>query len=111
MRPFYAVEGDGFRQMVKILNPACDIKTRKVYLNIVKQKYTEALAIVKSALKAANYFALTFDLWTSLAKHAYITVTCHWIDSDFNMQHAVLGTQEMLETHDATNIVRRVENL
>ena len=33
----------------------------------------------------ANYFSIAINLWTSHAKHAYIALTVHYLDADFQL--------------------------
>ena len=111
MRPMYAVEGEGFQDMVHALDPRCEIKSRETYLKIVKQHYCQLLLTMKNMLQPVKYFALSTDFWSSIAKDAYVTVTCHWITSDWEFEHCCLGTPSVPEKHDAPTVARRVRGL
>ena len=54
--------------------------------------------------------ALTTDLWTSHATEAYLTITVHFIDAQWNLISRVLQTCEMPEWHMGVNIASRLEN-
>lgn len=55
-------------------------------------------------LKCAERVALTSDGWTSCTMQSYITVTCHFIDNDWQLKNYVLQTRVMEETHSGHNI-------
>ena len=47
----------------------------------------------------------TTDLWTSLHQQcAYISLTAHFVDSDFNHQSKCLQTLEIPQGHDASSL-------
>ncbi|XP_011409475.1 PREDICTED: zinc finger BED domain-containing protein 4-like [Amphimedon queenslandica] len=56
------------------------------------------------ALGRIDYCSLTTDLWTSRANMGYITVTCHFITSDWSLKSAVLSTKHVDESHTAINL-------
>ena len=41
------------------------------------------------------------DGWTSLGKDAFITVTVHFIDADWNLHSECLGVHYTPDKHDA----------
>ena len=53
--------------------------------------------------------SITTNMWTSNKQEAYISITAHWLDDSLNMQHAVLATPEMPESHTGVNIKERIE--
>ena len=48
--------------------------------------------------------ALTSDIWNAFSKQDYLTVTGHYLDSDWNLQKKVLGFRPMEYAHTAVNI-------
>ena len=57
----------------------------------------------REAVRYAEYYAVTTDLWTSRAKHAYTSI------GDFSLQSRLLGTKEFADNHTATNIAEELE--
>ena len=55
-----------------------------------------------------KYVAVTTDLWTSRATESYLTVTAHFLNSEWSLQSKVLLTQEMSERHTGKNIAERL---
>lgn len=111
LRPFTTLEGEGFVNIVRALNPRAVIKSRRTYVRILEKQYAEHLVKLKEVLAKVEYGAICFDFWTSNAKHAYLTVTLHWITDDFECEYAVLDTVEMPDEHTAANTARKVSEI
>uniref|UniRef100_A0A3Q3QX58 HAT C-terminal dimerisation domain-containing protein n=1 Tax=Monopterus albus TaxID=43700 RepID=A0A3Q3QX58_MONAL len=105
LQPLSVVEDEGFRNFVKTLDPHYRIPSRK---NLMKGKipalYEECHSRVKKCLDGANSVVLTTDMWTSRATEAYLTVSCHIIDENWQMQAYVLETCSFPGQHSAENI-------
>ncbi|XP_059923557.1 E3 SUMO-protein ligase ZBED1-like [Gadus macrocephalus] len=59
---------------------------------------------IRIKIQAANRVAITCDTWTSLSTQSYLTVTCHYIDTEWCLVSHVLQTTEVLTSHTATNL-------
>ena len=55
MRPFAVVDGDGFKNLVKRLNPDYGLKSCNVYRAKAVTVYTEAVRRLKEILGGARY--------------------------------------------------------
>ena len=53
---------------------------------------------------------IPIDLWTSHATEAYLTITVHFIDDQWNLISRVLHTCEMPKRHTGVNIASMLEN-
>ena len=56
------------------------------------------------------HVAITTDSWTSRAVQSYLTVTAHYITSDWKLESKVLKTCEMSERHTALNIAEKLRD-
>jgi len=54
-------------------------------------------------LKEANFFAFTFDYWTSLALKSFLTLTIYLCNHDFRLENFVLKTIEAPNSHTGPN--------
>jgi len=52
--------------------------------------------------------ALTTDMWTSRAMEGYITVTCHFVNEEWQGVSYVLATAGFVQSHTAVNIANRL---
>jgi hypothetical protein len=59
---------------------------------------------VEDQIKLQDCLSLTSDIWTSRAKDGYLSLTGHFIDSQWKPVSVVLGVTEFNERHTAKNI-------
>jgi hypothetical protein len=97
-------EDEGFKKLISFLEPDYTMPCRKTVTSRVIKLYQDCSAKIKRLLDQIMYVALTTDCWTSLTTTSYVTVTCHYIDQEWQMQAHVLATQNMEESHTAENL-------
>lgn len=81
MRPLSIVDGNGFPNLVRALNPRYNLPSRATMSNHIAKLYDSTAKSVKALLNNRSV-ALTTDGWTSLHTDAYVTVTAHFISDD-----------------------------
>ncbi|KAK0144032.1 putative RNA-binding protein 46 [Merluccius polli] len=105
MRTYSVVENEGFRDLLHTLEPRYVMPSRQHFSEkCIPNLYNEVKARVKCDLEKATRVAITTDGWTSHTIEAYVTVTSHHIDSDWNMKNYVLQTRVLNEAHTGKNI-------
>ena len=67
-------------------------------------QYQRTKEELKAKLTDTKYCVLTTDLWTSRATQGYITVTCHFLLSSWELHSAVLDTLHVDVSHTAENL-------
>ena len=105
--PINVVDGQGFREVLKYIEPGYKIPSRTTITTRVEASYVRKKAELKIQLATANV-ALTTDCWTSLTTESYITVTCHYIEPDWQLMSAVLLTESMPVRHTADNLADKL---
>lgn len=104
LQPYSAVERDGFKFMMKTIEPRYVIPSRAYFTDTaVPELYRETKLKVGEAVANARV-ALTCDHWTSRATESYATFTAHYITEEWQLQSQVLQTRVMHESHTAQNI-------
>ena len=84
MRPYSVVENDGFCELLHTLEPKYKIPSRQHFSETcIPRLYSEVKDEIKRELLHADRVAITTDGWTSCTTEAYVTVTCHHIDNDW----------------------------
>lgn len=58
-----------------------------------------------------KYFAARSDLWTSSAKHPYLSYTVHFIDGAWSLQSFLLDTVPLFEDHTGQNIAEAFQDI
>ena len=87
--------------MVSMFDPKYSLPLR----NFVAEKQISKLynelrdTLVKPAVIGANYYALTTDLWTSCARHPFMSFTMHFIDDNWQLKTFCLDTVPVLDDH------------
>ena len=110
MRPLSMVEDEGFRAMVKTFQPGYVLPKRTCFTNMMEKKYEHEFLRVKLALSSSrSMVSLTTDAWTSIATEAYLGITCHFINNDWELVSYSLTTMPLEERHTAMNIVSWIE--
>ncbi|KAL6463247.1 hypothetical protein MHYP_G00276380 [Metynnis hypsauchen] len=110
MRPLAIVEGQGFCEMINTFHSGYTLPSRHYFTDLMEKKYEATLDSVKDKLKnVASKITLTTDAWTSIANEAYLGVTCHFINKDWELTSYNLTTMPLEERHTAVNIAEWVE--
>lgn len=92
MMPVSTIDGEGFQELIHFMEPGHNIPSRPTITTHLEARYKNKKAELKTQLAAPNV-ALTKDCWTALTTESYITITCHYIENDWQVKSAVLLTQ------------------
>lgn len=105
MQPISIVEDPGFIKFMKVLEPRYHLPGWKTLMTIqIPHLYTEVKTAVQEFLYTASSVVLTTDMWTSRATQAFLTVTAHCIDEEWEIQAYTLDTVNVVEDHTGDNI-------
>lgn len=102
--PFSFVENEGFKKLMKLVEPNYQIPCRKTITNRMEQLYEDKVNDTKTYLKNINGIALTTDGWSSMAIDSYITYTGHYFDTNWILRSLTLSIDEILESHTADHL-------
>ncbi|KAJ4940609.1 hypothetical protein JOQ06_026906 [Pogonophryne albipinna] len=109
LRPYSVVENIGFRRMVNAMEPRYPVPTRQHLTKVcVPRLYAQTKAHVKASLGKAERVALTCDGWTSRTTEAYVTITAHFINEEWELVMYVLQTRDMPESHTGHNLAEHL---
>lgn len=111
MRPINFVEDNDFCALMKYVEPSYKLPGRTCFTTMIESTYQRVQITLKQLLANADSVALTTDLWTSTATEAYITVTAHFITSDWTLKSQVLGNINVNEKHTSDNIKQWIYEL
>ncbi|CAL9687558.1 unnamed protein product [Knipowitschia caucasica] len=112
MRPLNMVDGEGFKKMIKRFHPGYTLPSRTHFTKLMEQKYTKKMEEVKAFLKnVKGKLTLTTDAWTSMATEAYLGVTVHFVNDEWELTSINLTTMPLQERHTAENIACWVEDV
>lgn len=109
MRPLSIVEGAGFKNMVSVFQPGYILPKRTCFTKMMERKYDVEIQRIKDALSCSSMICLTTDVWTSIATEAYLGLTCHFINEEWELINFNLTTMPLEERHTAVNIASWIE--
>jgi len=104
------VEGSGFVELMKTTAPEYPLAKAEYYSQQVRDMYATKSALLKSQLESVQHIAITTDLWTSIAHHAYMGVTGHYIDEAGTLKSTLLDCVELpAYEHTAADIASALQ--
>ncbi len=110
MRPINISQGSGFKDFVHELEPRYAVPCRATISDRVVKLYDTTKDNTRKMISGEN-IVLTTDGWTSLATEAYVTVTAHFINEDWELKDIILKTAEVQKTHTAENVAECITNI
>jgi len=107
MLPFDTVNSAEFLHFVNTFESQYQPSDRKTIST--PSLYEEENTRVQQQLDNVECYAITTDMWTLHAKHAYCAVTVHFI-VDFKLKSFLIFVQEFPDSHTAENIAQEIYN-
>ena len=89
--PFSIVDSSWFKKLCNILDQRYVLPSHQYLQQQVLNKFANHRSLVANKLETLlTKVSLTADIWTSITNQAYLGVTVHYIDDEWNMQHYLL---------------------
>lgn len=85
-----------------------NIPSRATITSRLEDRYEKKKEELKMALSSVEKIALTTDCWTALTSESYITITCHYIDPEWQMKCAVLLTESLSDKHTSDRLAEKL---
>jgi hypothetical protein len=90
-------------------NPRFTKVSRQTTIRDLCKLFTERHnVLINSVLPATYSVALTLDIWSGNAKEDYISVVCHYVNDDWELQKRVIGLRLIEVRHTGENIAERI---
>ena len=111
--PIYTVEKPGFQHLIKkLLAGRYTIPSRKHFSDkVLLQLYEEVRSKVVEELQHVTFYSATTDLWSSIGLTPYLSLTIHFINSDWVLCSRNLNTTYMPEDHTGQNISELLQEM
>ncbi|XP_054795833.1 zinc finger BED domain-containing protein RICESLEEPER 2-like [Prosopis cineraria] len=107
--PFNVVEGDGFKEMMRRLEPRFQVPSRATVTRDCYKLYLEEARKLKRYFKKSQIrVSLTTDTWTSNQNASYMCLTAHWIDEHWTYQKQILNFC-VVENHKGETIAQEIK--
>ncbi|XP_064464290.1 zinc finger BED domain-containing protein 4-like [Ornithodoros turicata] len=117
LQPFSIINDRGFLELMTEAVPGYTPPSRtSLSRTIIPKLYDDTRRKVQEELRAAfengmESISFTSDMWTSCANEAYISLTCHFLDSAYCLKHYHLNTSYFSGRHTAAKIASALEEL
>jgi hypothetical protein len=99
------IEDNGFNNFVSALDPRYVLPSRKTLMrSLIPTRYNLVKASFLQQLREVNSCAITTNFWSACNAENYITVTCHFINSTWELKSCVLATYQVKISRTAKNI-------
>jgi hypothetical protein len=101
-QPFTVVSGVGFKRLVTLLEPRYSLKTEKFYrTDLFHDVHTKVENKIKELVTLENagpHLSFTTDCWSGDTE-SLMSLTCHFINSDWERKQIVLNVKAMYGSH------------
>jgi len=111
-QPFKVVEDSGFKQFVKLLNPNYELPNRHtISKELIPAMYEKCLGEMKSLISKVESACLTTDCWTSRNNESFMTITIHFIDTEFELKSILLECSSFNLNHTGHNLAQEIKRI
>ncbi|KAK3108196.1 hypothetical protein FSP39_002934 [Pinctada imbricata] len=109
--PLSLVDSPFFKDFVGSLDPrqVYSVPSRKKIHGMLKLKKAEITEKIMNELKKCGNAAITHDGWTSIAQESYQTITCHYINEEWELKSVVLETKKITGSHTGEAIAESIK--
>jgi hypothetical protein len=108
--PFKFVEGEGFHHFMKTVESRFEIPSRYTMMkDCMKIFISEKEKLRAMFLTTGARVCLTTHTWTSVQNLNYMCVTCHFIDSDWNLHKRIINFS-LIPNHKGETIGKKIES-
>jgi len=103
--PFNKVNGNGFRRMMKKVNPQFQPPYYQTFKQDLDCGYQIANELMKNMLNTTcDKASITTDLWTSCAQNGYIGITLHYLTDQMELRDILLCVESIKYPHTGSHI-------
>ncbi|XP_030630707.1 zinc finger BED domain-containing protein 4 [Chanos chanos] len=107
-QPVATAEEVEFQHLLRILKPLTNFQLSTGIHTELLNMYNQMKTEVKRVVGHAQDLVLTAELWVCTATDSYLTVTCHLINENWDLQSYTLETAHLLDNQSADYIVQQL---
>ncbi|XP_042329280.1 E3 SUMO-protein ligase ZBED1-like [Sceloporus undulatus] len=105
LMPVEVVEGEGFGQMLGVLDPSYKPPdAASLAHTVLKDMYTHVKGKVWELVRALPQCSLSLDVWCHSSSLTYLTLTVHYVDNCFEPRTCVLSSRPIPEEPSAESL-------
>jgi len=102
---FTIAEEPDFIKFIHSLHPTAKIPSADTIKSHISNFYrTDKEKVQNILLNIPGKISFTIDCWTSPSVKSFLSITAHFIDKDWKLQHILLDFLEMFDSHTGQNL-------
>lgn len=103
--PFTIVEEPYFVSYIHSLHPSAKIPSADTIKSFISNVYEiDKEKVQNFLLNITGKISFTTDCWTSPSSKSFLSITAHFINKEWKLQHLILNFIEMVDTHTAEHL-------
>lgn len=103
--PFTIVEESYFMDLIHSLRPTAKIPGADKIKSCISKFYeTDKVKVQNALLNVPGKISFTIDGWTSPSIKSFLSITAHFIDRDWKLNHMLLDFIEIFNAHTGQNL-------
>ena len=100
IRPLYTVENEGFKNLIKVLEPRYTMVSRQhIQMKLIPNLFDRVCDKLKSLLDSAGTVNITLDIWSNRRMHSYLGITCHFLTESLELKSLLLSCNMLYGEH------------
>lgn len=107
-QPFTVVSDVGFKRLLAVAEPRYNLKNEKYYrMDVLTGVYTKVTDKIRQLIAPENagpHLAFTTNCWSGDAE-SLISLTCHFIDKNWERKQVMLNVKAMFGSHTGESIL------
>src|SRR5271169_1700 len=104
-QPFTVTKEPTFQEFVQLLHSAAKLPTANtIKKNIIDCYSTEIKKIQEMLQNFPGRISYTTDIWTSILAKAFLTITAHFINKEWELQSVIVDFIQIWGKHTGENI-------
>jgi hypothetical protein len=102
--PFTIVEEPHFISYIHSLHPTAKIPSADTIKSSISNCYEIDREKVRNLLLDIEKISYTIDCWTSPSAKSFLSITAHFINKEWKLQHILLDFIEMVDAHTGQHL-------
>jgi len=112
LQPLGIVEEPGFRRFVNTLEPRYTFPTPvQIATKVLPELHRSEVAKLRAELQKVPYVTVTTELWATPVTEGFLTVSVHYLDSEWNRHSSVLETCKITENDSQEKIAEELNRV
>ncbi|XP_056444631.1 E3 SUMO-protein ligase ZBED1-like [Gadus chalcogrammus] len=111
MVPFSTVQKPSFKSLLEKFDKQYELPGKTYFSETaVPKMYNSVRASVQSELRSVDFFSATTDMWSSVNMTPYMSLTVHYLTTDWTLKSRCLETVFMPLNHTSDNIAEALRS-